>query len=143
MVGRTTDANMTRNTLIIILLLTSSFFLDAYAGSATWNLNPTSGDWSTDANWTPATVPNGPGDIATFGISNMTGLSVGTMLEVDRIVFDPGASAYSLAMEYTGGPFGPSFTFSGAGVVNNSGVMQSFTSVAAGLNATDIFFTNS
>jgi hypothetical protein len=26
----------------------------ALAGSATWNLNPTRGDWNTAANWTPA-----------------------------------------------------------------------------------------
>ncbi len=47
----------------------------AFAGSATWNLNPTSGDWNTAANWTPATVPNGPADTATFDISNTTGMS--------------------------------------------------------------------
>ena len=29
------------------------------AGSATWDLNPGSGDWNTATNWTPATVPNG------------------------------------------------------------------------------------
>jgi autotransporter-associated beta strand protein len=129
--------------LIVFLILTSSFILDARAGSATWNLNPTSNAWSSSANWTPATVPNGPDDIATFGVSNETELSVGSVLEVDSIVFDPGASAYSLAMVYTGGPFGPSFTFSGAGLINNSGVVQSFTSVAAGGYNTDIFFTNS
>jgi hypothetical protein len=35
----------------------------AYAGSAHWNLNPTSGDWNTAANWTPNEVPNGPADL--------------------------------------------------------------------------------
>ena len=30
------------------------------ADSATWNLNATSGDWKTPANWTPNTVPMGP-----------------------------------------------------------------------------------
>ena len=43
-----------------------------HAGSATWNLHPTSGDWDTAANWTPATVPNGPADIATFSTSSAT-----------------------------------------------------------------------
>ena len=38
------------------------------AGSATWNLNPASDLWSTASNWTPATVPNGPADTATFDI---------------------------------------------------------------------------
>src|SRR5438552_7700893 len=47
------------------------------AGSATWNLNPTSGDWNTASNWTPATVPNGPDDTATFGVSNITFVSTG------------------------------------------------------------------
>ena len=43
----------------------------AHAGSATWNLNPTSDDWNTADNWTPNTVPNDPADIATFGLSNL------------------------------------------------------------------------
>ena len=34
------------------------------AGSATWNLNPTSSDWNAALNWTPNTVPNGPADVA-------------------------------------------------------------------------------
>ena len=29
----------------------------ARAGSATWNLNPASGDWNTAANWTPNDRP--------------------------------------------------------------------------------------
>ncbi len=48
----------------------------AQGGSATWNLNPTSGDWNTAANWTPATVPNGLSDIATFDASNITSVSL-------------------------------------------------------------------
>ena len=35
----------------IVFVLTTQF---AHAGSATWNLNPTSGDWISAANWTPA-----------------------------------------------------------------------------------------
>ena len=31
----------------------------AHADSATWDLNPTSGDWNTAANWMPMAVPNG------------------------------------------------------------------------------------
>ena len=61
--------------LPFLLSATSSF-----AGSATWNLNPTSGDWNTATNWTPATVPNGPTDTATFGVSNITGISVLNLL---------------------------------------------------------------
>ena len=43
-----------------------------YASSATWNLNPTSGEWNTAANWTRATVSDSPRDVATFGLSNQT-----------------------------------------------------------------------
>jgi len=33
----------------------------AQAGGATWNLNPTTGDWNTAANWTPAApLPDNP-----------------------------------------------------------------------------------
>ncbi len=49
------------------------------AGSATWRVNPSSGDWNTAANWTPMTVPNGPIDTATFGFSTTTSnLTVGS-----------------------------------------------------------------
>ena len=70
----------------------------AFAGSATWNLNPTSGDWNTATNWTPATVPNGPNDTATFGVSNTTGVSTFSTFEVDGIVFNPGASTFTIGL---------------------------------------------
>jgi hypothetical protein len=34
--------------ILMLLLATRS---TAFAGSATWNLNPTSGDWNTATNW--------------------------------------------------------------------------------------------
>src|SRR5580765_477217 len=42
----------------------------AFAGSATWDLNPGSGDWNTATNWTPTTMPNSSADTATFAFSN-------------------------------------------------------------------------
>ena len=68
-----------------------------YAGSATWNLNPTSGEWNTAANWTPATVPDDPSDVATFGLSNQTSVVLNANVELDQIVFDAGASSKSSA----------------------------------------------
>src|SRR5688572_987474 len=48
-----------------------------FAGSATWNLDPTSNVWNTNSNWTPATgYPNGPADTATFGLSNTASISL-------------------------------------------------------------------
>src|SRR5690242_19000656 len=39
------------------------------AGSATWLNLPESGTWNSATNWSPATVPNGANDIATFAAS--------------------------------------------------------------------------
>ncbi len=61
-----------------------------HAGSATWDLNPTNNDWNTAANWTPATVPDSLTDVATFGVSNLTGISFSEMTTVGSIVFNPG-----------------------------------------------------
>jgi hypothetical protein len=47
-----------------------------YAISAQWDLDPILKDWNTAANWTPDGVPNGPADIATFGLSNTTDVSI-------------------------------------------------------------------
>lgn len=110
-----------------------------HAGSATWNLNPTDGNWNNPANWTPPTVPNGPADTATFGVSNTTDLSLATNTEVNGLMFNPGASAFTITAS-------PMFTFtiSGVGVTNNSGTAQNFVTAVDGAgNQGAIFFTNS
>ncbi len=88
------------------------------AGSATWNLNPTSSDWNTAANWMPNTVPNGPADIASFGVSSQTSISFSAFTEVNSIIFLPGANAFTITSEMI------TLTISGAGIINNSGIMQ-------------------
>lgn len=112
------------------------------AGSATWNLNPTSGDWLTASNWTPATVPGGPTDTATFGVSNITSISnlnyVYPGTEVNGIVFDPGASAYTITIS---GGFS-FFALSGVGITNNSGSLQNFATGSFLSNDGEISFTN-
>lgn len=48
-----------------------------YADSAMWDLNPpVYGNWLIASNWTPDTVPNGSSDVATFGVSNTTSVSL-------------------------------------------------------------------
>src|SRR5690349_16417852 len=91
------------------------------AGSAAWNLNPTSGDWNTAANWTPATVPDGPADVATFGVSNTTSISqqIFSFTEVNGIVFNSGASPFTITTATRA-----DFTVSGRGITNNSGIVQ-------------------
>jgi autotransporter-associated beta strand protein len=110
----------------------------AQAGSATWNLNPTSADWNTAANWTPATVPDGPLDTATFAVSNTTNLSLSAGTEVNGIVFDPGAVAFTI----TNNP-GVALTISGAGVTNNSGMLQNFANLDDTSKGAKLYFTNS
>lgn len=97
-----------------------------FGGSATWKANPGSGDWNTASNWTPATVPNGRYDIATFAFSNTTNVSVSdAFIEVGSIVFNAGASAFTVTVNH-----GFNLDILGAGIRNNSGITQNF--VAAG-----------
>src|SRR5207249_11358407 len=113
--------NITTKTSLLLALLFGLTSQSLQAGSATWNLNPTSGDWNTAVNWTPNTVPNGPDDTATFDISNQTALSFSADTEVNEIVFNLGAEAYTITV-----PGKHLTTISGAGIVNNSGVRQLF-----------------
>jgi len=69
-----------------------------HAGNATWNLNPTTGDWNTPANWTPNTVP-GDSDIAAFGTSNITNVTFSEESGVLEMLFNPGASSHRQAAE--------------------------------------------
>jgi autotransporter-associated beta strand protein len=105
--------------LLIIVLLAAQ----AEAGSSTWSSAPASGNWNTSTNWAPATVPNGPSDVATFQTSNTLAVSLSADAEVSAIVFNAGANAFTFTAP-------PTFTLtvSGSGVTNNSGVQQNFVS---------------
>src|ERR1700730_15312078 len=106
------------------------------AGSATWDLNPGSGDWNTATNWEPMTVPNGSADTATFDSSNTTGVSISANTEVNGITFTATATnPYTI----TASP-GFTLTIGGVGITNNSGTAQNF--VIAG-NGGQIVFNNS
>ena len=111
----------------------------AYAGTAQWNLNPTSGDWNTADNWTPMTIPSGPADVATFDLSNTTNVSISVNTEVSGITFTLAATnPYSITAspELT-------FTISGVGIANNSGIAQEFvTAVDGSGNVGRIVFTD-
>lgn len=112
--------------VLLLGLLPLLFAQAAFAGSATWNLNPNSGNWNLAANWTPATVPNGAADIATFDVSNTTSISLARTTRVNSIVFNPGASAFTIQT-----PFDQRLLkISGAGITNNSGIIQNFLTAA-------------
>jgi autotransporter-associated beta strand protein len=111
----------------------------SYAGSATWNLNPTSGDWNTAVNWTPPTVPNGSGDTATFSVSNVTNISLSAQTTLDGIVYEPGSSAFTINVSAP-----RKLTFVGVGITNNSGTVQNFATNVENTNSSGVIsFTNS
>jgi autotransporter-associated beta strand protein len=105
----------------------------AFAGSATWNLNPTNGSWNTATNWTPATIPNGPSDTATFAVSNTTAVSIAADTEVKGVTFSSGASAFTIKAA-------PGFTLTidDDGVINDSGIGQNFEAATKASGTIDI-----
>jgi autotransporter-associated beta strand protein len=108
-----------------IVTLSLAALSAAYADSATWSLNPISGDWNTADNWTPPTVPNGPTDVATFAGSSVTGVRFSAeMTEVAELVFNPGASSFKIIADSSLAQTNVTLTISGAGLTNNSGVTQ-------------------
>jgi len=111
----------------------------SHAGSATWAENA-SYAYDEAANWTPQTVPAGRSDTATFATSVQTFvyLSDGESIELNGFTFNPGADAFtmSVAAAYT------YLTFSGVGIVNNSGVVQTFWASGASDGAGYYYFNN-
>jgi autotransporter-associated beta strand protein len=110
--------------LLVLGLLSGAVLLSSpagRAGDATWNLNPISGDWNTAANWTPSKVPHGQPGTAIFRASNNPTISLSQSLSIGRILFRPGASAFSITLEPR-----IALTINGSGVINNSGADQNF-----------------
>jgi autotransporter-associated beta strand protein len=105
----------------IVLTLSFGALRAVNAGSATWSANPVSGDWNTAENWTPNTVPNSMTDIATFGTSAITQVSLtDTTIDLGSIVFSPGANGFTI----TGADAG--LDFFGEGIINDSDEIQQF-----------------
>jgi len=123
--------------VIAALLLLLSTQSTIFAGSATWKMSPTSGDWNTASNWTPPTVPNGGDDTATFDLSNTTGVSL-SAVTVNGVVFNVGASAFTISVRPR-----TELALSGVGITNNSGITQNFVTTAdeAGFSG-EIHFLN-
>src|SRR2546423_2160948 len=119
------------------IVFTFALAANLYADSATWNLNPISRDWKTAANWMPNTVPNGPGDIATFDVSSVTNVSTREFVLVESITFSSSASPFTISIG-TGG----NLSLIGSGIENNSGVMQNFE-IAGHVGDATINFSNS
>src|SRR5262249_3833102 len=129
-------SNSMKTKLALFLILTSSFIVDLQAGSATWNLNPTSDDWNTAANWTPATVPNQPSDTASFATrdeANVTWADHWIGLQIAGVPFNPGASAFTITLVPSSSL--ADYQLIGAGMTNNSGIVQNVVLQVAGLGS--------
>jgi len=126
----------------LLILLSLILVLKTQAGSATWSASPIDGVWTEPGNWMPATVPNSPTDIATFATSTITKVTVPIDVEVDSIIFNPGASAFTI-MTRAVSP-ASILSISGAGVINNSGITQNFLAPnsAHGPGTAEIDFLN-
>ena len=124
--------------IAVMLLLLLAMPCTTFADSATWKMSPATGDWNHAANWTPPTIPNGPSDTATFAASNTIGVSLSANTEVNGIVFNPSASAFTITAAPT-----LRLTISGTGITNNSEITQNF--VVDADDSCDVFgyvFTN-
>ena len=110
---------MIRLSLVSLVSLLS--LSTALGDSATWRVDPLNGDWNLADNWTPATVPDGPTNAARFQASDITQISVNSQIEVDRVVFDSGAGAYSFTIEHF-----QWLILNGKGIINLSDEMQQF-----------------
>ncbi len=127
----------------IVLTLALGALRAVYANSASWNLNPTNGDWNTAANWTPQTVPNGPTDVATFAGSSITDLTFSAeMTEVAAIVFNPCGSSFNITADPESTQTDVTMTISGTGIINNSGVTQNLAAAQVGGHDGFIDFVN-
>src|SRR5262245_18175852 len=115
--------------ILTFLLSTAS---SSFAGSATWKATPVNTDWNSAANWVANGPPNGPADTATFATSNIRRPVISQTTDVNGIVFNPGASAFTISSPFF------DFTISGVGITNNSGITQNFVS-----GPTVIYFLNS
>lgn len=114
----------------------------ASGSNANWTAQPSSGDWNTAANWTPAVVPTGT---ATFAASANTGIgfAAGSSATVSAIVFTSGAPNYTLTFS-NAAPAAPALTISGAGITNNSGATQQVVVASSAQNyrQAQLKFTN-
>jgi autotransporter-associated beta strand protein len=93
-----------------------------------WSANPVSGDWNDPLNWTPHTVPNGQFAKATFNTSTITDVSLSDTTVVKEIVFNTGASAFTITI-----PAQSTLAFNGPGVTNNSAREQNFVITNGGV----------
>jgi len=123
---------------IAVLLLGSAtplFAAESIGSSGMWLQNPFSSDWNSGGNWSANTVPT---ITASFGTSTVTSVSISANSTVNNIVFNPGASAFTLGFAREVDPI---LTINGAGITNNSGITQNFVTGNISGNVSGFIFT--
>src|SRR5215475_2675873 len=101
--------------ILTFLLSTAS---GSFAGSATWKASAADGEWFNVNNWVQGAIPNAPGDTATFASSNRTSIDIFAFdMELNGIVFNPGASAFTIATNLQATTL--QLIISGVGITNN------------------------
>ncbi len=129
--------NFSRQVRRLVVVLTALLGLaeSSQGASARWSATPVSPDWNDVRNWVPQTVPNGQQDVATFGPSSQTEVTVPTYTEIREIVFEAGAPTYNITIL-------PLMTLQmvARGVTNNSGKAQMFRAPGGALGEAAIQF---
>lgn len=97
------------------------FANEGAAQTRTWT--PATSDYNAAANWTPADVPDTATETALFGLAPITTPMVMSFIDIDGFTFAANAPAYVI----TNPVFLADISFFGAGILNNSGVLQTIT----------------
>ena len=118
-----------------ILLLTATA---APAVDRVWD-PPEGNDWNSYFNWSPPLppAPVDPGSNAIFDISPVTNPTLSDNVTIESIIFNPVANSYTIQTA------GNILTLQGAGIVNNSGSVQTINNESIEGSSGQTIFGNS
>jgi autotransporter-associated beta strand protein len=119
--------------------------------TSNWNANPIDNRWNRAANWTPHSVPYGDDESASFAVSSITHVFLADTPNGDasdivaEISFAEGASAYTITLSpITRSDSVTTLELRGAGITNDSGVVQNFVAASSKTqNSGRFYFENS
>ena len=87
--------NYSFGTNVVAGMNTLELIVTSNTGSATWSSN-SNGDYGTGTNWQGGAYPNGPGQVATFGLGNQANVSVSAGYTVGELLFNNSTTGYDL-----------------------------------------------
>ena len=116
--------------LVPFLTYTANSVVVGLTGGTVWSSTAATPDWNTGTNWTGGSVPSATG-VASFDTSTQTTVSMTAPTTVGTILFYKSADQFTINVNST-------LTLNGIGVVDNSGVAQTFN-VAQGGTGSLIF----